>query len=153
MNSGARSHRNRGISLWLAWLTGVVAVSNFAIVRAQVVQVTPQGYEFLALSQTLPLLFGGLFFLWSVLLAVRWRKEHWLVPVICMASLAGGAYFAKMHVKEIEFRRTPPCWGMHSIDPGSGEGCPDGMRPDFTLEELRAYYRRNSKSEKNSGRL
>jgi hypothetical protein len=61
--------------------------------------------------------------------------------VLLMWTFTGIAASATIScADQIEFERTPPCMGIHSIEPGSGSGCPEGMREDFTVQELRAWY-------------
>lgn len=78
----------------------------------------------------------------SVLSAILFPKRPvhgWVLSLV----ICGGMWaFVYLKLTDIQFVRTPPCWGMHSIDPGSGEGCPRGMRADFTVAQLRDYYRK-----------
>lgn len=77
------------------------------------------------------------------LTAVKGRRLGELVKTICLsAAVFIASYFI---ASEIEFRRTPPCWGMHSQDPGSGESCPEGMEKDFSVSDLQRWHKENNR--------
>ncbi len=124
----------------LIWLA-LVSFSAFHLIRGyQTVEPDGYGSAFLdiyleaAVSAYLAFLVPmfGVFF-----------TQNWRGVILCCAQIGAtflAARAATVFAKEIEFERTPPCWGVHSTDPGSGGGCPEGMRPDFTLDELRQWY-------------
>ncbi len=86
-------------------------------------------------------LFGVCMTSGSVILGVTLHSKRLLAATVGFIAAIGLWRWTNNSISEVEFVRTPPCWGMHSMDPGSGVGCPQGMREDFTLQELRAYYR------------
>ena len=130
----------RAVLGWLIWAS-IIAASGYVLVRrACTVAPTPHGLEFHDIGVDylglglLALLATGIV---AVLSPIR-RLLWWFLSV----GLTLGVWsWVGSKLAEIEFVRTPPCWGMHSFDPGSGEGCPPGMRRDFTVDQLRDYYR------------
>lgn len=75
----------------------------------------------------------------TLFLSIRSKRKVWIfLGSLLVSMLALRQVGIQLH--EIEFVRTPPCEGMHSVDPGSGSGCLDGMREEFTVQQLRDYY-------------
>ncbi|HVT13095.1 MAG TPA: hypothetical protein VHE55_12595 [Fimbriimonadaceae bacterium] len=125
--------------LWSCWLIPSLALPFFIIREAGSVQVTPNGLEFLNISEQV--------FVYTALLA--WtiigpivacpRKLRVIGGFACLAITLGSGWLVQGRVMRIAYDRTPACWGIHSQDWGSGYGCPPGMRDDFTLEQIREY--------------
>lgn len=136
-----RSATARAALGWLIWASLTATCGFILINRASTVEPTPQGLEFVNIQiaylgfSPLPLLASGVVAALTCVHRIRW----WLLSLVLTIGAWGWVH---SKLSEIEFVRTPPCWGLHSIDPGSGEGCPTGMRKDFTVSQLRDYYKR-----------
>jgi hypothetical protein len=116
---------------WLGW----ILVGEF-----KKAPVTESGIEFFNLRAKAA--FPGIFSIILCFLSMIMRpaKLHWLWFVLQIAfTLTTGVGLSQIATK-IEFERTPPCWGIHSVDYLSGEGCPPGMSRKFSREELVRWY-------------
>ena len=125
---------------FVAWLILVLLAGCLLINGYRTVTPDPSGMAFTDqyLKAAIPA-----FLAFLVPIFALYFKPNRKGVLICLVQLFltwAAANAATGYAEKIEFERTPPCWGMHSIDPGSGAGCPDGMSEDFTVEQLRTWY-------------
>lgn len=129
----------RRVVLWSFWIVPLVALWVFVDREAQTARVTPYGLEFLNISEQV-VVFAMLLPL--LILAPILATPRWMTGTLCLLATMASGWALNQHVYQIAYNRTPACWGIHSVDWGSGAGCPPGMRADFTLEQIREYDRK-----------
>ena len=108
--------------------------------QASTIVPSDHGWEFINLHTEF-LGLGILVFLSTGFVPAFADRRRWLSWFLSLALTVVVLAKVNSEITEVEFVRTPPCRGIHSVDPGSGFGCPDGMQSDFTVEQLREYYR------------
>ncbi len=131
----------------IVWL-GLVLLAAGVLIRGYQTAIPDEiGLDFRErdLSAGLPALLAFIVPMFSVAFLPSWRGvvgciAQWAITVL--AAVGANAY-----ASHIEFERTPPCWGIHSVDPGSGVGCPKGMKEDFTPDQIKAWYAEQKVSE------
>lgn len=127
---------------WGIWALGIAIFGGYLYHQAWLVVPTASGIEFQMIGATHFLGAALLLLLTAVVGACAPPKDSGKWWLGCLALTILGWWGLGRALDEVTFVRTPPCWGVHSLDPGSGEGCLPGMRRDMTVDELRAFYRR-----------